>query len=183
MDFRGVVTDTAEGVYQEISSILAYDISPADKEAQITRVLLSVGSEFGPQLFAQVSELFDATAITGGIDINVEAQVERLAQKIVRDYAFEKTDSALVTEYFDVLLGRAENTAFRNARSLQKHPTLTRIPTGNETCAWCDARTGTFTDPDSELFRRHDNCDCIFKVSGYNSRNGVLKNYAKKGSA
>ena len=36
-----------------------------------------------------------------------------------------------------------------------------------------------FTYPDSELFARHDNCDCLFIVRGYNSRNGILTNYRK----
>ena len=183
MDLRGVVEDVTGEVFREISDVLATNISPTEKENQIVRVFLAVGREFGDQLLQQVNEIFDSAAIRDAISINDEGQVWRLAQKIVRDFAFEETDSALVKEYFDVLLGRAEETAFRNAKSLEKHPTLTRRATGKETCSWCEARTGTFTDPDGELFRRHDNCDCIFKVSGFKSRNGVLKNYRKKGAS
>lgn len=179
MDFRAVVDDIAKQSQDEINSILKMAISPEEKIIQVARLIKGVGQEFAPKLFADVSELFDSTAISSKIDINKNNQIETLSRKIVRDSAFELDDSPITKEYFDVLLGRAENAAFTNARSLNKVPTLTRIMTGRETCEWCRARTGTFTNPDIELFLRHDNCDCIFRVSGYNSRNGVLKNYRK----
>lgn len=180
MDFRGIVHDVSERVSKAVDEVLALDIAPADKEAQIALIFKQIGQEFGHQLFEQVSQVFDSTAFQSTVDTNVDAQIERLAQKLVRDSAFGISNEVLTKEYFDTVLGRAENTAFRNAKSLEKHPTLTRTMTGRETCDWCRARAGTFTDPDAELFKRHDNCDCIFKVSGFNTRNGKLKNYSKK---
>lgn len=68
---------------------------------------------------------------------------------------------------------------FQNVLSLDKHPTLTRVIVG-ETCTWCIDRAGTHIHPSGEDFARYRNCDCLFVVSGYNSRNGILKNYVKR---
>jgi len=179
MDFRGIVEDTSSGVYDIINDVLRMDIDPQVKIDQIAAVLTQVGERFGQKMFNDVSTLFDSTAIAGTVPYNDNNQIYTLAQKIVRDNAFGLADNSILTEYLDVLLGRAEYEAFENAQSLEKHPTLTRRMRG-ETCEWCVLRAGTFTDPDPELFARHDNCDCLFIVSGYNSRNGVLKNYKKK---
>lgn len=180
MDFSGIVEDTTSGVQDIINDILSMNIDPQFKVEQIQSVLMQVGERFGQKMFNDVSQLFDSTAIDSFIPFNENNQVYDLAQKIVRDHAFDLNDRPIVKEYYDILLGRAQYSAFKNAQSLEKHPTLTRRLRG-ETCEWCRARVGTFTDPDNELFRRHDNCDCVFIVSGYNSRNGVLKNYRKRG--
>ena len=43
----------------------------------------------------------------------------------------------------------------------------------------CQKKAGVYVDPTSDDFKRHHKCDCVFEVSGYNSRNGVLKNFKK----
>ena len=181
MDFRGVVEEVSQSVSNSIAAVLSKDISPADKRGLISLIFQGTADSFTEKMYNDVSRVFDSTAIKSVIDTNYGQQIERLAEKIVRDNAFALKYDAIVKEYYDTLLGRIEHTAFKNAKSLDKHPTLTRMMTGFETCEWCQARAGTHTDPDGELFARHDNCDCIFKVSGYNTRNGVLKNYKKKG--
>lgn len=180
MDFRGIVLDTTEGVQDFVDFVLNLNVSPETKEALIARGFRTVGRAFADKTFADISFLLDSEAISGEINIDEEDQIARLAQKIVRDSAFEINDKRLTKEYFDVLLARSEETAFINAQSLDKHPTLERRATGRETCQWCEDRVGVFPYPESELFRRHDDCDCKFIVSGYNSRNGTLKNYRKR---
>lgn len=179
MDFRGIVEDTASGVQDLINYVLKLDVSPEDKEALLVQAFETVGRAFADKTFNDISYLLDSEAIGGEIAIDEDAQIARLAQKIVRDNAFELNDERITKEYFDVLLARSEEIAFRNAQSLDKHPTLERRATGRETCAWCEERVGVFPYPDSEMFKRHDDCDCIFIVSGYKSRNGTLKNYRK----
>lgn len=178
MDFSGIVEDTTSGVQNIINDLLRRDMDPAIKIDQIASVLRQVGERFGQKMFDDVSRLFDSQAISSKVDTNRNNQVEDLARKIVRDSVFAMDDKPLVKEYHDIVLGRAQYAAFENARSLQKHPTLTRILNG-ETCEWCVDRAGTWIDPDQELFSRHDRCDCTFIVAGYNSRNGLLKNYKK----
>lgn len=178
MDFRGIAEDTATNTQDLVNYVLALNLSPEDKEVLLVEIFRTTGRAFADKAFADVSLLVDSD-IGGEILIDEDNQVARLAQKIVRDGAFELDDGRITKEYYDVLLARAEETAFRNAQSLEKHPTLERRATGRETCAWCEDRVGVFPYPDPELFSRHDDCDCIFIVSGYNSRNGVLKNYKK----
>ena len=178
MDFRGIVKDTTTAVQNLINYILALDISPEAKKNRIAGVYSSVGREFAKKTFEDASFLFDSTAIKSRVDINEEDQVERLATKVVRDSAFNLNDERITKEYYDTILGRSEHSAFQNAISLEKHPTLRRTIVG-ETCEWCEERAGVHTNPDASLFARHDNCDCLFMVSGYNSRNGRVNNYTK----
>ena len=130
-------------------------------------------------MFSDNSELFASMAIqTNGFQ-NPDGQVERLSAKLVQNDALgRKTNPTIVRGFFDSVLADAQHEAFTNARSLDRVPTLTRRLVG-ETCGWCADRVGTFTYPDGELFARHDNCDCLFIVKGYNSRNGILTNYRK----
>lgn len=178
MDFRGIVDDTTDGVYEIINDILRMNLAPDEKTRQIQSVLMEVGERFGQKMFDDVSQLFDSTAIKSTVPYNDNDRVYALAQKIVRDSAFELNDKYIVEEYHNTVLGMAEALAFANAQSLEKHPTLTRRLKG-ETCDWCVARAGTWVDPEPTLFARHHNCDCVIKVRGFNSRNGKLKNYRK----
>lgn len=180
MDFSGVTNETASNVYAVVREILALDISPADKQAQIARVIEVVGKEYHDQMFTVSSQVFDSTVMRGVSSSLDSSQAERLANKLVRNYALGRdTASALVTEYYNSLLGNAQHRAFQNAISMQKHPTLTRTLGPKQDCAWCVLKEGTHTNPSGSDFARHDRCDCIFVVSGYNTRNGLLANYRK----
>ena len=81
-----------------------------------------------------------------------------------------------VKNYIDQTIATAQQHAVTNARQNGKRPTVTR-KMNSETCAWCESLAGTYTNPDSEVFKRHRKCDCIIITSGYNTRNGLLKNY------
>nr|DAJ18966.1 MAG TPA: hypothetical protein [Siphoviridae sp. ctRJB2] len=119
--------------------------------------------------------------LSSGYDAELADQAERLAVKIVRNSALNRqTAVMLLKEYSDVVLAAAQHEAFTNAKSMQKHPTLTRrANVGKPDCAWCQKKAGVYVNPTSDDFKRHCKCDCVFEVSGYNSRNGVLKNFKK----
>ena len=178
MDFSAVASDVAIQMQDVVNYILSLNISPEDKRIRLVRAFNTVGREFFDKMFYDNSELFDSMAIgTLGFE-NPDGQIERLAAKLVQNYELTRPIDAIIKEFFDSVLGDAQYQAFQNGISLGKVPTLTRSLVG-ETCSWCRARTGTFTYPDGELFARHDNCDCLFIVKGYNSRNGILTNYRK----
>ena len=178
MNFSATAADIGKQMAKVVEYILGLDISPSDKKQRLIKAFGIVGNEFFGKMFADNSYLFDSEAIgTLGFQ-NPEGQIERLSSKLVQNYNLTRPNDAIVKEFFDSVLGDAQNEAFNNGRSLGKVPTLTRRLVG-ETCAWCAVRAGTFTYPDSEMFARHDNCDCLFIVEGYNSRNGVLTNYRK----
>lgn len=179
MDFSNVTNDVAKQVSNAIGEVLRLDISPADKEIAITRIIRSVGVSYHSQLYGAASEIFDSAAIaTAGLS-NGDGQAARLANKIVRNYALGREVDPLVLAYYNSVLGQAQAEAFANAVSMQKVPTLDRRIV-SETCKWCTAKSGTKTNPTGEDFARHRDCDCLFIVSGYNTRNGLLDNYVKR---
>lgn len=178
MNFSGVAKDLGRQMERVVAFILGLDISPAEKRLRLTRAFGIVGNEFFDKMFRDNSYLFDSEAIgTMGFQ-NPEDQIERLSAKLVQNYNLGRKTNEIVVGFFDSVLADAQHEAFENGKSLGKVPTLTRSLVG-ETCGWCRDRVGTFTYPDSELFARHDNCDCLFIVRGYNSRNGILTNYRK----
>lgn len=178
MNFSPVAKDLSEQMLKVVNYILSLDISPADKRSRIKKAFSIVGYTFFDKMFTDSSELFDSAAIKSLGFQNPDDQIERLSNKLVQSYNLDREYSQIVRGFFDSVLADAQKEAFDNSKSLGKAPTLTRRLVG-ETCGWCAARVGTFTFPDGELFTRHDNCDCLFIVSGYNSRNGILTNYRK----
>lgn len=178
MNFSGTAADIAEQMIKVVNYILSLDIDPVEKRARLIRAFSIVGNEFFDKMFTDNSVLFDSTAIQSLGFTNPEGQIERLSTRLVRNYNLGRKNDATVKGFFDSVLADAQKEAFDNGISLGKVPTLTRRLVG-ETCRWCVDRVGTFTYPDSELFARHDNCDCLFIVSGFNSRNGILTNYRK----
>lgn len=177
MDFSKVATDTAESMDALVKYILSLNLSPVEKKRRLVRAFKIIGTSFYTKLFGAASEVFDSTAITTLVDLD-DNQIDRLANKLVQNYVLGRETDYLVKDYYDSELGRAQHEAFQNAISLDKHPTLERIVVG-ETCQWCWDRAGVMTYPSGEDFARHRDCDCMFIVSGYNTRNGLLKNYVK----
>ena len=178
INFSKVATDTARNMVKVVDYILGLNIPKADKVRRLRNVFNLVGSDFYFQMFNANSQLFDSLAI-GTADYNeLLARIDDLAQKLVQNYNLTRKTAPIVKEFYDSALGLAQTEAFVNAISLDKHPTLTRYIVG-ETCSWCVGMAGTFIEPTGDMFARHDNCDCLFVVSGYNSRNGILTNYRK----
>lgn len=181
MDFHPVAVDTAQQMLAVVKYILGLNISKAEKKARLEKAFNLVGADFYLQMFDASSEVFASEVIASmGYDEMLD-RVGRLSTKILRNYALGRDVRALVESFYDSELGKAEAEAFQNAVSLGRHPTLTRSMVG-ETCGWCAEKAGVHVYPDGELFARHENCDCLLVVSGYNSRNGVVTNY-KKGSS
>lgn len=179
MDFHKVTKDLTFNTMPAIKYILNLPISLTDKAKRIQNVMSELGDELYTHMYQDISFMFDSGAIkAGGID--VKAELSTIGTKLARNDVLSRPLEEIVQEYFDMVLAKTENESFRNARSLQKHPTLTRRMVG-ETCGWCAKLEGVHVDPEPIYFARHDNCDCLITVSGYNSRNGVVNNYAKKG--
>lgn len=178
MDFHPVAIDTASNILPAVKYILSLDISPNDKKTRIAKVIDLIGSDFYTQMFDANSQVFDSTVIGTTDYSQMTDQIDNLATKLVRQNSLGRVIDLIVREFYDSALGKAQEEAFRNAISLDKHPTLTRTVVG-KCCEWCDKKQGTYTYPKGEDFARHDNCDCLFTTSGYNSRNGVLNNYVK----
>ena len=130
-------------------------------------------------MFGANSRVIDCAAIwTLGYE-EMDDQVARLATKLVRQDALGRPTEQIIKGFYDSLLGSAQEEAFKNAISLDKHPTITRTMVG-ETCSWCRNLAGTWPyEPNSDIFHRHDNCDCLIVTSGLGSRSGIVNNYVK----
>ncbi len=83
-----------------------------------------------------------------------------------------------VKNFLDYSASKAQHDAMTNARQSGKHPKITRTTSG-KTCKWCQSLAGVYYEPSSDVFKRHGACDCKITTEGYNSRNGLLKNYVK----
>lgn len=179
MNFSNIAKDLGEQTLTTVKYILGLGISTDRKKQMLAKLFRDIGFPFYDKIFRDASELFDSGAIgtTGFKD--PDDQIGRLATKIVQNHNLGRTSTpAIVRTFYDSVSAQALDKSFKNAKSLGKHPTLTRILRG-ETCKWCRSMTGTFVNPEGEMFARHENCDCLFITKGYNSRNGVVNNYRK----
>ncbi len=84
----------------------------------------------------------------------------------------------LIVNYLDTMAAKAQSDATTNAKQSGKRTRVIRRMNG-ETCKWCESLAGTYTNPDSEVFKRHRGCDCTIVTEGYKTRNGLLDNYVK----
>jgi len=84
----------------------------------------------------------------------------------------------LVRNYLDTMASKAQEDAVTNARQSGQRTKVIRRMRG-ETCDWCESLAGEYTNPDSEVFKRHRGCDCSIETEGYKTRNGLLNNYVK----
>jgi hypothetical protein len=141
-----------EILFREVGSAVyakVYDMNAFDMEIEYTR---------GPGIddrYYGLAKVASASVATGALGLD--------------DY---------VRNYLDTMASKAQEDATTTARQSGKFPTVTRKMNG-ETCSWCESLAGTYTNPDSEVFKRHRGCDCSITTEGYRSRNGLLDNYVK----
>lgn len=183
MDFSIVTKDILANLLIAENKILKMNLSPKDKRLYILRLFKEVGSSFYLKMFNDNSFIFDSTAIAtlGNPTIEIDARVA--AVDVVRQYALERNTDVATQSFLNTQIAKAQQEAFNNAVSLEKHPTVTRKLTGRDNCDFCRSLAGThyYTEGSDYLFRRCcTNCDCIIKVAGFNSRNGIVNNYMKK---
>lgn len=179
MNFSPVAKDMSKQMIKVVNYILGLDISPDEKRARLSKAFWIVGYDFFNKMFTDNSKLFDSTALESLGFQNPDDQIERLSSKLVQNHNLDRRYTPIVQGFFDSVLADAQHEAFNNGRSMGKVPTLTRYTVG-KCCEWCENLAGkTYLYPEGEVFARHDNCDCLFIVKGFNSRNGILTNYRK----
>lgn len=74
---------------------------------------------------------------------------------------------------------KAQRDALTTARQSGKRTTTVTRKESADACKWCQSKTGTFTDPSSDVFERHGGCEGRIITKGYMSKNGLLANYKK----
>lgn len=156
------------------------EISPEIRQLNQEILLREVGS----QVYAKVYEMnafdFDIEYTKGsGIDDRFYGLAKVASYSVSTGYLGLEE---YVKNYLDNTAGKAQQDAFKNAQETGNYPTVKRVAVG-DTCKWCRDKAGTYTDPPSDVFRRHGGCDCEIRTEGYKSRNGLLKNYKKTNGA
>lgn len=176
MDYAGLNDTIVKKVLAALKLINNPEIDPEIR--QLNQEILF--REVGASVYAKV---YDMNAFDMEIDHTRGPGIDD------RYYGLAKVASASVSagalglddyvrNYLDTMASKAQQDAVKNARDSGKYPTVTRKMNG-ETCSWCESLAGTYTKPDSEVFKRHRGCDCSIITEGYRSRNGLLKNYVK----
>ena len=151
------------------------EVLPEVRQRNHEILFATLGDAIYTQVYDMAAFDFDIEHTTGrGIDRRHYGLAKLASGSISTGGALE----AIVAEYLAVVADQAQGDAFTTARESGKHPTVTRSIV-SETCDWCEAKAGTWTNPDPEVFMRHENCDCKIVTSGYKSRNGLLENYVK----
>lgn len=83
------------------------------------------------------------------------------------------TINAQMEEWLSNQVLKAQYDAFWNAKEFNKFPTVERIA-APKCCTWCKEVAGVHVNPEGEVFRRHDNCRCEIRTSGWKSKNGKV---------
>ena len=177
MEFTVVSDAIGAKAYEVVKYILGQNWSDSQKKKALIRLFRQTGDAFYEKLFTMGSDVLDSAALKSlGFD-NPDNQIERMAAKTIQNHNLSRSNAAVTTEFYYSVSSDALSNAFRNARSLDKHPVLTRR-TGGKCCKWCSQMAGTYINPTSEVFRHHENCNCIFEYSSPNTRKGKYKGHA-----
>ena len=182
MDFGVISESTSSEVKILIQKIYRNtEISPKAKIDLIGKVLAGTGFAFKKKVFNDVSlAVGSPIRYSSKIDTKI---TQNLAKYLVRNYALNReNDLSRIKAFFDLNVKDAQGEAFNNGKSMQNHPTLIRKTAGRPDCDWCKRliARGSIVNPQPEDFARHENCDCIIEVHGYNTRNGRVNNYRRK---
>lgn len=177
MEF-GVVSKAVGAKANEVVDFILKQNWPQETKRKFLRRLFALtGDSYYNRIFEMSSDLFASTAIKDLGFTNPDGQIERLSTTLVRNYNLTRKTDAVTTEFYYAVMSDAQFVAFRNAQSLDLHPTITRVTHG-KTCEWCQRLAGAHIEPGYEVFRHHERCDCSFILSGYGSRDGEYIGHA-----
>ena len=177
MNYAGLNDTIVNKVMAAMALINNPEIDPEVRQLNQEILFREVGAAVYAKVYSMNAYDMEITHTTGpGIDDRYYG-LAKVASSSVSAGVAPMPD--LVRNYLDSTAAQAQHDAMKTAKQSGKHPTVTRSLVG-ETCAWCASKAGTYTNPSREIFARHRGCDCRIETSGYNSRNGTLKNYVAK---
>jgi hypothetical protein len=176
MNYAGLNDTIIKKVLAALAIINNPEIEPEVRQLNQEILFREVGTAVYAKVYNMNAFDYEILHTTGsGIDDRYYGLAKK-ASAAVSAGAIEIPD--LVRNYLDTMASKAQMDATRNARQSGKRTRVTRKMNG-ETCDWCQSLAGTYENPDSEVFKRHRGCDCSLITEGYNTRNGLLNNYAK----
>ncbi len=176
MDYLALAETLDKDLIKAVDLINNPEVSPNIRQQSFEILFRELGENVYKVIYDMATFDMDVVGTTGtGIDMQKVYGISKVASDsvVVGD---KSGTQASIRLWLDDVISKASQDAFNTAHDLGKHPTLHRSEKAN-CCKWCAQHVGTFINPSPEVFRRHANCRATIIVSGYKSRNGLLKNY------
>lgn len=177
MNYDALTDTILKDLENEIAIVNNPEVDPETRRYNLEIVLREVGEQVYDVVYQMNAYDMDIS-YTNGKTIN--NAYYGLAKNISDSISTggKATIEAQIQEWLSNQVLKAQYDAFWNAKDYSKYPTVERRAAPG-CCAWCEAVAGTFVEPDGEVFRRHDNCRCSIKTSGYKTKNGLYSGERK----
>lgn len=182
MDFSRAIEQLSPKLNRLINIINDESVSPELRKAALQSVFDVVGTQVFLKAYDMTAWDLDVAETTA--PAYDRTQAVGMARNVSDAIATGdiKTAKEQSLTYMLVAIGAAQGAAFATAGAFDKHRVLKVRLIGRGDCDWCRARAARspIFNPTNQDFSRHNHCNCILKVEGFQSRNGTLKNYTKR---
>lgn len=170
MNYDKLSATIIDDLKTEIDIINNPEINPETRRMNLEIVLREIGEQVYDVTYAMNAYDMDIDYMSGlGINDAYYGLAKNISDSVIT--GGKSNIEAQIEEWLSNQILKAQYDAFWNAKDYGKYPTVTRTASWN-CCDWCREVVGTFVDPSSEVFRRHDRCRCSIETSGYKTRNG-----------
>lgn len=177
MNYEKLGLTVRDDLQAAVAAINNPEIEPEIRQRNLEILFKQAGSEIYNVVYSMNAWDMEVDYTTGrGIDDAYYGLAKVVSDSISvggKSDAIAAVDDWLTNQ----VIFKAQEDAFQTAFDSEKHPIVERIAAPN-CCTWCSLHAGIFSDPEPEVFRRHERCRCTIKTSGYRTRNGV---YSGKG--
>ena len=147
---------------ENISEVLKTSLTAADLDvSEVDRQFYQMSRKY---MLGEAGE-FDLITDELYNEAYFQSATEKMIAKATVDGA---VDSELLSSYIDTFVSQVVNSSSkRRMRNYgdkdEKKPKWARVPSGNETCAWCIAMAarGFYYMSENQASHSHDGCDCV----------------------
>ena len=172
MNYGSLATTVDKDFLEAIRLILNAEVEPEVRRLNLEILFRESGSKIYDVIYAMNAWDFEIEYTTG---LGIDDLYYGLAKTLSDSVSLGGNTKAM--EAFELWLAdtihKAQYDAFRNAAESGKYRVATRWEPA-DACSWCRMHVGTFIEPDSEVFRQHDNCRGRITTEGWRSHNGTL---------
>lgn len=174
MNYSELASKLTPKVMQAIAIINNPEVAPDVRQLNQEILLKEVGQTVYDKVYNMNAFDYEITHTKGpGIDDRYYG-LAKVASNSVSNGT--KGMEEYIENYLTSMATKAQRDSFINAKESKKFPTVKRTENG-DACKWCRSLAGTYTNPSSDVFKRHGGCSGRIVTEGYKSRNGLLKNY------
>ena len=174
MNYGALAAKLTPKVLQAIAIINNPEIAPEVRQLNQEILLREVGQSVYDKVYNMNAFDYDIINTKGaGIDDRYFG-LAKVASNSVSNGT--KGMQEYIENYLATMATKAQQDSFKIASQTKKFPTVKRTESG-DACKWCRSMEGSFTNPSSDVFKRHGGCNGKIVTQGYKSRNGLLGNY------